>query len=187
MNSLLLLSTDDTLIKMVQKLVSYAVHVKSAFETVTTHYYIILCDISSVESIDQTVVHQLLQCSDRLLIIADAHEQEQLAQYEAAFDFLIKPLHEIVLYKRLESMQIQDKTTDSYLRFIRHELKNPLAAIAGYTSLMLDSADDPQMQAKMGSLTARQLKFLRAIGTNAEKIQAIIDDLQQETQDKIGT
>jgi PAS domain S-box-containing protein len=71
--------------------------------------------------------------------------------------------------RRAEELEVElARTKEQFVAVITHELRNPLAAIVGYSQLLLSDADDVADQHRHD---------LQLIGRNAERMAALIDDL----------
>jgi signal transduction histidine kinase len=71
--------------------------------------------------------------------------------------------------RRAEELEIElGRTKEQFVALITHELRNPLAAIVGYSHLLLDDAS---------SLIPEHRHDLELICRNADRMAALIDDL----------
>lgn len=71
--------------------------------------------------------------------------------------------------RRAEELEVElARTKEQFVAVITHELRNPLAAIVGYSHLLLSDTVD---------VTHQHRNDLELIGRNAERMAALIDDL----------
>jgi signal transduction histidine kinase/CheY-like chemotaxis protein/HPt (histidine-containing phosphotransfer) domain-containing protein len=108
---------------------------------------------------------------DGSLAIAEMRVSQARAGGERAF---IAMLHDITQRKRtegelreaLEAARIADKAKDEFLANITHELRTPLAAVIGFSSLARPLSTDP-----------RQREYLDKVNSAGKTLSAVIDDL----------
>jgi PAS domain S-box-containing protein len=62
-----------------------------------------------------------------------------------------------------------DRMKTEFVSLVSHELRTPLTSIKGYVELLLGD--------EAGPLTAEQVEFLQIVGTNAERLVSLINDL----------
>lgn len=80
------------------------------------------------------------------------------------------------LFKQL---QRQQEERVSFVRFIAHELKNPMTSMKGYTDLLLKGI--------VGPINDQQSDFLQTIYNNVDRLQTLVTDLNEVTQLESGT
>lgn len=177
MKNLLLLTNDAQLVDNVAQLHDYDMTVSQNGAYKHNHFPVILVDISTMSHVTAPVLDEIEQSCELLLIIADVSEQEKLAQFGIADDYLLKPLHPLVLRKRLDAIASQSQEVSQYKDDMRHGLKNPLASILGYADLMLESLENPQIADNLGTLTDKQAKFMTSISNAARKMLLMIDEV----------
>ena len=62
-----------------------------------------------------------------------------------------------------------DRIKDEFISTVSHELRTPMTPIKGYTDLLVNN--------KVGPLNDLQLKFLRVIKTNADRLDSLVNDI----------
>lgn len=67
---------------------------------------------------------------------------------------------------------------DEFIATVSHELRTPLTSIRGYVELMREEG---------GELSADQLRFMRIVERNVDRLQAIVEDLLLVAQIESGT
>jgi signal transduction histidine kinase len=90
--------------------------------------------------------------------------------------------HERGLRQTLEGLnrQIQEanQRKTAFVTLVSHELRTPLASMMGYTALLLEGQGGP--------LGTRQREWLGVIGQNADRLEALIDDLLDTARIEMG-
>jgi signal transduction histidine kinase len=99
-----------------------------------------------------------------------------------AYDFISKPYNLDELYSRIEkalekqklsseivSLKELHRLKSEFLANTSHELRTPMNAIIGYTSLLLDGI--------YGNLTEKQQSVLKRVGTNANNLLHLINNI----------
>ncbi|MBG0568048.1 PAS domain S-box protein [Actinoplanes sp. NEAU-A11] len=80
--------------------------------------------------------------------------------------------------RRAEELEVElSRTKEHFIAVITHELRNPLAAVAGNAYLILDDADD---------LPSQHRDSIEVIARNAERMSGLIDDLLDHRQLESG-
>lgn len=72
-----------------------------------------------------------------------------------------------LLYSQLEQQQ---RARAEFVSFIAHELKNPLTAMKGYTSLLVRGV--------VGELSPQQAQFLTTVHTNIDHMEHLVNDIR---------
>ena len=62
-----------------------------------------------------------------------------------------------------------DRLKDEFVSLVSHELRTPLTSIKGYVDLLLEG--------EVGELTEEQAEFLGIVGSNADRLVALVNDL----------
>jgi signal transduction histidine kinase len=65
-----------------------------------------------------------------------------------------------------------------FVKFVAHELKNPMSSIKGYTELVLNGA--------AGSVNEMQAQFLKTVRSNVDRMDTIVSDLNDVTKIESG-
>lgn len=176
MNKLLLFSEDATLHAEVATLSDYEVILPDGSAWQEQFFDLVILDISAFNMTDTLIIHIGL-VTNYILVVGNAQDQAQFQDIEIAFDYMLKPITLYRLEKRLDAINLHRQEIARYLSHMRHELRNPLASIAGYTDLLLSALEDPTLRANVGDLTEKQVKFLesirRASGIMQEKIEEL--------------
>ncbi len=99
-----------------------------------------------------------------------------------AYDFISKPYNLDELYSRIEkalekqklsseivSLKELHRLKSEFLANTSHELRTPMNAIIGYTSLLMDGI--------YGTLTEKQQSVLKRVGTNANNLLHLINNI----------
>ena len=73
------------------------------------------------------------------------------------------------LRSEVERLRAQAEDRDQRLARVGHELRAPLASIAGYVEVLLDGA--------LGDLAPEQVRALEVVGRNAERLRALVAEL----------
>ena len=73
------------------------------------------------------------------------------------------------LRTEVERLRAQAEDRDQRLARVGHELRAPLASIAGYVEVLLDGA--------LGDLAPEQVRALEVVGRNAERLRALVAEL----------
>ncbi len=86
------------------------------------------------------------------------------------FSGLAAQIGQYVERRRAEELAIElARTKDEFLAMVTHELRNPLAAIAGTATLLQEASDDLTHD--------EQQHYLRLVTRNAERLSVMADDL----------
>ncbi len=102
--------------------------------------------------------------SDLWLVLAqDTTEQQQVAQELTA--------------KNAELLQL-NRLKDEFLACISHELKTPLTAVLGLSSLLKDQA--------LGALNERQVRYARLIYQSGRQLMTVVNDILDLTRMETG-
>lgn len=72
----------------------------------------------------------------------------------------------VLLYAKIKEL---DKMKDEFISMASHELKTPISAIKGYSSLLLDE--------KINKNREKTLKSLKIIGSSADRLMQLVEDL----------
>ncbi len=115
------------------------------------------------------VLRRQAAASDEIQLLQSPDEPRLLhAQGSVLYDAAEKPrgalvvLHDVTRLKQLENLR------RDFVANVSHELKTPVTSIKGYVETLLDgSVDRPE----------DTVRFLRIIAAQAERLQALIDDL----------
>jgi PAS domain S-box-containing protein len=67
-----------------------------------------------------------------------------------------------------EHLRELDRLKDEFIALVSHELRTPLTSIRGYLEFLLEDAD---------GLAPDQVRFLRVVERNAERLQHLVNDL----------
>ncbi|HAZ49054.1 MAG TPA: hybrid sensor histidine kinase/response regulator [Cyanobacteria bacterium UBA11369] len=109
-------------------------------------------------------VGEVLPGSDLWLVLAqDVTEQQQVAKELAA--------------KNADLMQL-NRLKDEFLACISHELKTPLTAVLGLSSLLKDRL--------LGELNDRQIRYARLIHQSGRHLMAVVNDILDLTRIETG-
>lgn len=82
----------------------------------------------------------------------------------------------IINAQLFEELRHQQEARADFVRFIAHELKNPMTSMKGYTDLL--------MRGVVGPLNEQQSTFLETIFNNVNRLEALVNDLRDvEAQD----
>ncbi len=73
------------------------------------------------------------------------------------------------LRRRIALLEADRQSQDRHLSFLRHELKNPLVAMKGYTDMLL--------RGMAGPVSTQRVRYLEKIAEGIEKERALIDAL----------
>lgn len=124
--------------------------------------------LPSRSRLDQTWGHSISAASnnsaDILLVLAqDTTEQQQVAKELAA--------------KNADLVQL-NRLKDEFLACISHELKTPLTAVLGLSSLLKDQT--------LGSLNERQTRYARLIHHSGRQLMAVVNDILDLTRMETG-
>ena len=71
--------------------------------------------------------------------------------------------------REVEQLRAQAEDREQWLARLGHELRAPLASIAGYVEMLLDGA--------LGDLSPEQARALQVVGRNAERLRALVAEL----------
>jgi two-component system, OmpR family, phosphate regulon sensor histidine kinase PhoR len=113
----------------------------------------------TIESQDEVTVEQEFALPEGRILIARG---APLCDESRKRVGVVIMLHDISELRKLESVRRE------FVANVSHELKTPITSIMGYVeTLLLDEE----------SLTQNQLKFLRIVSAQSDRLQAIIDDL----------
>lgn len=111
----------------------------------------------------------------KFLLVGEINQQNVIEDYiqsskgQHSTDFIFKPIHPFLLNERLNFLTSFFGNVQ-YMGFLSHELKAPLTAIRGYSSVLLTPMADtvPEDSKK---------QFYKIINNNAERLADTIDDL----------
>lgn len=129
-------------------------------------------DIESSSSLDQNKVWQFIKCpliTDKLdvpisiFVATDVTQQQQLCQELAA--------------KNADLVQL-NRLKDEFLACISHELKSPLTAVVGLSSLLQED--------KIGQLNPRQIHYAQLIYSSGRQLMTLVNDLLDLTRLETG-
>jgi two-component system, OmpR family, phosphate regulon sensor histidine kinase PhoR len=73
------------------------------------------------------------------------------------------------LRTEVEHLRARAEDRDQRLARVGHELRAPLASIAGYVEVLLDGA--------LGDLAPEQVRALEVVGRNAERLRVLVAEL----------
>jgi signal transduction histidine kinase len=85
----------------------------------------------------------------------------------------------VMVFRDITREVESERMKDEFIGTVSHELRTPMTSIKGYTQLMVMGG--------LGPVTDMQRDFLRTIGTNAERMISIIDDLLDITKIETGS
>ncbi|MGD1996206.1 MAG: ATP-binding protein [Anaerolineae bacterium] len=77
-----------------------------------------------------------------------------------------------------ENVRRANQAKSEFVSLVAHELGTPMTSIRGYADLL--------EKKKVGSLTAQQARFVRAISYNAEQMRILVSDLQDISRIETG-
>lgn len=180
MKTLLLFSDDQAIRTLVAQLDGYRLVLPDTSPWHEQSFDFCLLDISACSGLNKALLEHISAVTSYLLVVADLSDQDHLAAYDAAHGYLIKPLTAPRLEKALVSLTYQDAEIAEYIGHLRHELKNPLSSILGYTDLLLSVREDAAVRDNIGSLTDSQFNFLQSIHRSATKLHKMIDELGED-------
>jgi signal transduction histidine kinase len=106
---------------------------------------------------------------------AEAFNDEQVQFVTRLVDHASVAITNARLYAEVQAANLA-KT--EFVSFVAHELKNPMASIKGYTSLLLGGA--------VGAPNEMQTQFLDTIHRNVDRMAIIVSDLNDITQLETG-
>lgn len=106
---------------------------------------------------------------------AEAFNDEQVQFVTRLVDHASVAITNARLYAEVQAANLA-KT--EFVSFVAHELKNPMASIKGYTSLLLGGA--------VGAPNEMQAQFLDTIHRNVDRMATIVSDLNDITQLETG-
>lgn len=106
---------------------------------------------------------------------AEAFNDEQVQFVTRLVDHASVAITNARLYAEVQAANLA-KT--EFVSFVAHELKNPMASIKGYTSLLLGGA--------VGAPNEMQTQFLDTIHRNVDRMATIVSDLNDITQLETG-
>lgn len=106
---------------------------------------------------------------------AEAFTDEQVQFVTRLVDHASVAITNARLYAEVQAANLA-KT--EFVSFVAHELKNPMASIKGYTSLLLGGA--------VGAPNEMQTQFLDTIHRNVDRMATIVSDLNDITQLETG-
>jgi signal transduction histidine kinase len=183
--TILIISDDTDFIEQVKSAGDYKIQIGYVQpEYPLFKFSVAIVDIASTD-ISAALLDAVENRSRRIIIVLDEVTEDRIAAYDdVAFDFWLKPLHPMILRKRLKVLiEALDnaQTASQLMGFIAHEMQNPLAPIIGWSDIILRMSGKPESQTtelQLPSLTATQENLIQIINGNAKRIQAIIHDLR---------
>jgi signal transduction histidine kinase len=132
-----------------------------------------------------------------VVVISALHEVEHVARCIelGAVDFLFKPVNWVLLEARLQACLTQKALHDreqaaykavmqanqaksEFVSMVSHELKNPIAAIRGYTDMLLHEA--------FGPVAPQQVEYLRTIRDISITVDQMLGDLSDLSRIEMG-
>ncbi len=109
-----------------------------------------------------SVLRQWAYLGENSFLVAQAHELNQHLEQRVA-----ERTAELEL--RSQELSEANRLKSEFLATMSHELRTPMNGIIGYTQVLLDGLDGP--------LNSEQREDLRLIGTSAERLLALINDI----------
>ena len=97
----------------------------------------------------------------------DAVERERLLAGERAARAEAESAQRL-LTEQNERLREVDRMKDEFVSLVSHELRTPLTSIRGYLELLTDD---------VGELTPEQLRFLKVVDRNSERLLELVGDL----------
>ncbi|MCB9438557.1 MAG: GAF domain-containing protein [Anaerolineales bacterium] len=111
-----------------------------------------------------------------LMVEGDAETELTLLDMESLSRLADHASPAITNSQLFEQLRHQQKARADFVRFIAHELNNPMTAMKGYTDLL--------MRGVVGPLNEQQSNFLETVYNNVNRLEALVNDLRDvEAQD----
>jgi signal transduction histidine kinase len=96
-----------------------------------------------------------------------AVEREQLLENERTARAEAETIQRL-LAEQNERLREVDRMKDDFVSLVSHELRTPLTSIRGYLELLMDGG---------GKLTPEQLRFLKVVDRNSQRLLELVGDL----------
>ncbi len=96
-----------------------------------------------------------------------AEEREQLLANERSARAEAETIQRL-LAEQNERLRELDKLKDEFVSLVSHELRTPLTSIRGYLELLMEEG---------GELTPEQLRFLKVVDRNSQRLLELVGDL----------
>jgi signal transduction histidine kinase len=96
-----------------------------------------------------------------------AAERERLLENERTARAEAETIQRL-LAQQNERLREVDRMKDEFVSLVSHELRTPLTSIRGYLELLIDEA---------GELTPEQLRFLKVVDRNSQRLLELVGDL----------
>jgi signal transduction histidine kinase len=179
---ILLISNDNDFIELVKSVSDYEVQIgyePPQYQIRYPKFTVSILDLTST-TIPDELLKTVQNESSRIVVVLDKSVEQQIETYDViADDIWMKPLNHILLRKRLNNVvqyATLKQSVSDFWGFAAIELKNPLAAIVGYSGLALrsDIIEKNQLQPLVYPYT----DFFRAINVHAKRMSGLIHDLR---------
>jgi signal transduction histidine kinase len=107
---------------------------------------------------------------------ADTYSADSLAFLSRLVDHAAIAIANAQLYREVQAANM---AKSQFVRFVAHELKNPMASIKGYTELVANGMAGP--------VNEMQSSFLATVRSNVDRMNTIVSDLNDLTQIQVGS
>jgi signal transduction histidine kinase len=107
---------------------------------------------------------------------ADTYSDDSLGFLSRLVDHAAIAIANAQLYREVQAANM---AKSQFVRFVAHELKNPMASIKGYTELVANGMAGP--------VNEMQSSFLTTVRSNVDRMNTIVSDLNDLTQIQVGS
>lgn len=190
MRKILLMSDDVTLITQLQQLPGYSFYIARDDDELRQmlqylaseldYVRLILLDITADVDDVYAIFEYLLAFEVNIAVItADAEDAVEYIRY-GAVDYIVKPSPVELLRTRIESaLRFTPTRFVDFMRFVSHELKNPLMPVKGYSSALATGM--------AGELNEEQTEFAEIVFENAVRLDQMINGFREMAMLDAGT
>jgi len=187
---ILLMSDDVTLITQLQQLPGYSFYIardddelrqmRQYLASELDYVRLILVDITADVDDVYAIFEYLLAFEVNIAVItADAEDAVDYIRY-GAVDYIVKPSPVELLRTRIESaLRFTPTRFVDFMRFVSHELKNPLMPVKGYSSALATGM--------AGELNEEETEFAEIVFENAVRLDQMINGFREMAMLDAGT